>query len=237
MTSKTSPRPGSGGKPAAKGGRKPSGKPVPIKQPKPWGMIALGTAVAIIALAIIGYGVYVVRDSNKPFGTRASQQITGVVNYRKSDTNPSRNHKPGPLTYKQSPPVGGDHNPTWENCEGTVYDKEIPKEHAVHSMEHGAVWVTYNPTLSQADVATLKKKVQGKQYMLMSPYPGLDKPISLQAWGLQLKVDKVSDSRIDDFISKFRQSASVEPGAACSGGVTATGTTPQEAATGAQPTS
>jgi hypothetical protein len=93
------------------------------------------------------------------------------------------------------------------------------------------------PSLSQADVATLKKKVQGKQYMLMSPYPGLDKPISLQAWGLQLKVDKVSDSRIDDFISKFRQSASVEPGAACSGGVTATGTTPQEAATGDQPTS
>ena len=238
MASKTSPRPGSGGKPASKGGRKPSGKPVPIKQPKPWGLIALGTVVAVAAVLIVGYGVYVVRDSGKPFGSRASQQITGLVNYRKSDTDPARNHKPGQLTYKQSPPVGGDHNPTWENCEGTVYDKEIPKEHAVHSMEHGAVWVTYNPkTLSEAGVASLKKKVQGKNYMLMSPYPDLDKPISLQAWGLQLKLDKVSDDRIDDFIAKFRESASVEPGATCSGGVTVTGTTPQEAAQGDKPTS
>ena len=39
----------------------------------------------------------------------------------------------------------------------------------------------------------------------MSPYPGLDAPISLQAWGYQLKVDNADDPRIDDFIKALRQ--------------------------------
>jgi hypothetical protein len=240
MASKTSPRPGGGGnKPVAKGGRRPSGKPVPIKQPKPWGMIALGTVVAVVAISIIGYGVFVARDAGKPFGSRGAQQIEGMKNFRETNAKDlGRNHKTGTLSYKQSPPVGGDHNPTWQNCEGTVYDKEIAKEHAVHSLEHGAVWITYRPDLPKAQIDALKKKVQGKQYALMSPYPGLDKPISLQAWGLQLKVDKASDARIDKFIANFRQSATVEDGAVCSGGVTATGAKPQETApAGAQPTS
>jgi hypothetical protein len=51
----------------------------------------------------------------------------------------------------------------------------------------------------------------------------LDKPISLQAWGFQLKVDNANDSRIQDFINDLRQSASVEPGATCSTGVTEQG--------------
>ena len=63
----------------------------------------------------------------------------------------------------------------------------------------------------------------------MSPYPGLDKPISLQAWGYQLKVDNADDSRIDDFISALRVNASIEgPTISCSQGITATGTTPRD---------
>ena len=59
----------------------------------------------------------------------------------------------------------------------------------------------------------------------MSPFAGLDKPISLQAWGYQLKVDNADDGRIDEFISALRQNAPSEPGATCTGGITATGTT------------
>ena len=57
----------------------------------------------------------------------------------------------------------------------------------------------------------------------MSPYPGLDKPISLQAWGFQLKVDNAGDRRIQDFINDLRQNATHgAAGAGCSGGVTDT---------------
>jgi hypothetical protein len=243
MASKTNPRPAgkAGGKSAGKGTGKGTGRPgrkpvKPIKPALPWGMIALATVVAVVAVSIIGYGVWTVRDSNKPYGERRGQQIDGMTNFRKTAAaDLTRNHVKGKQTYKQSPPVGGDHNVQWENCEGDVYKDPIPNEHAVHSMEHGAVWITYKPDLPKKQVDELADKVKGKQYMLMSPYPGLDKRISVQAWGLQLKVDKASDGRIDDFIGAFRQSASVEPGATCSQGLTVTGDQPLDVPTQGDP--
>ena len=127
-----------------------------------------------------------------------------------------------------SPPVGGAHNATPQNCNGNVYDAPIANEHAVHSLEHGAVWVTYKQGLPADQVAVLAKKVEGKDYTFMSPYTGLDKKVSVQVWGYQLKVDDVNDPRIDQFIKALRVNASIEPGATCQGGITATGTTPRE---------
>jgi hypothetical protein len=99
----------------------------------------------------------------------------------------------------------------------------------VHSLEHGTVWITYRPDLPADQVAKLKEKVQGQEKMMLSPYDGLDKPISLQAWGFQLKVDNADDSRIDEFIKTLRVNASIEgPNANCAQGVTATGTTPRD---------
>ena len=60
----------------------------------------------------------------------------------------------------------------------------------------------------------------------MSPYRGPRQAVSLQAWGYQLKVDNADDGRIDEFIKALRLNASVEPGATCSSGITATGDTP-----------
>jgi hypothetical protein len=104
-----------------------------------------------------------------------------------------------------------------------VYAQPIANEHAVHSLEHGAVWVTYKQGLGADQVAKLQEKVQGRDYMLMSPIANLDKNISLQAWGYQLKVDNADDKRIDQFIQALRLNASLEPNAACSSGNTTTG--------------
>jgi len=222
--------------PAGKGGgkgRKPV-TPVKVSGGRNWGPIAVAGAVVLIAVGIIGYGVWAAaRSSNEastPWAERAAA-IEGIVDYRANadKTITSREHKGGPLTYKTNPPVGGDHNPRWQNCTGDVYTEPIPKEHAVHSLEHGAVWVTYKQGLPADQVDKLKGKVEGKDFLMMSPVANLDKNVSLQAWGFQLKVDTVDDARIDDFIRALRSNATVEPGAACSGGVTVTGDTPQDA--------
>jgi hypothetical protein len=223
------------GKPAGspraggKGPRKPV-TPVKVTQGRAWGPIALFVAVGVLAAGIIGYGAWASFQGSKPWDKRANA-IDGIANIRKSDPDSLKyeSHKSGPLTWNYSPPVGGVHNAAWQNCMGDVYDAPIANEHAVHSLEHGAVWITYRPDLPQDQVDKLAGKVRGVEKTFMSPYEGLDKPISLQAWGYQLKVDNADDSRIDEFIKDLRVNASVEgPTALCNTGITATGTTPRE---------
>jgi len=65
---------------------------------------------------------------------------------------------PGPVTYSVSPPVGGDHNAVWMNC--GIYSQPVPTERAVHNLEHGAVWITYQPSLPPSQVSALRAFVE-----------------------------------------------------------------------------
>ncbi|MFG2036600.1 DUF3105 domain-containing protein [Dactylosporangium sp. NPDC048998] len=205
--------------------------PVKVKQGMSWGPIALFTTVGVLALGIVGFAGYQVYENGLGWHDRADQ-ISGIKDYYKLDKAMvgQREHVWGPQTYKLSPPVAGNHNANWQRCLGDVYPAAIANEHALHSLEHGAVWITYNPSLSADQVEQLAKRVRGNEYMLMSPYPNLDKPISLQAWGFQLKVDNADDKRIDEFIKALRKNASLEAGTPCSSGdiITETGTTPRD---------
>ncbi|WP_432515262.1 DUF3105 domain-containing protein [Kineococcus sp. SYSU DK001] len=126
-------------------------------------------------------------------------------------------HTSDPVTYEQNPPVGGPHNPTWLNC--GVYDAPVPNENAVHSLEHGAVWITYRPDLPADQVDELRSAVAGQTYTVLSPYEGLPSPVVLSAWNNQLAVEDADDPRIEAFLAKFVQGAQTpEPGALCSNG-------------------
>lgn len=230
-TSRRGPQAGAAGKGAGKKGKggKKGGKPAaPVKVGKDrnWGPIAVFVAVGVVAAGIVAWAaVALLQQEDRPFQERAAA-IEGVQNFRESGPELTRSHRSGPITYEMTPPVGGDHNPTWQNCNGTVYEQPIANEHAVHAMEHGAVWVAYDPALPQDQVDALARRVSGTDYTLMSPYEGLDAPISLQAWGYQLKVNDAGDNRIDEFMRTLRINARIELDATCGGGNTNTGTVP-----------
>jgi hypothetical protein len=122
-----------------------------------------------------------------------------------------RGHSTGRVDYPDSPPMGGRHSPVWADCTGTVYTRPIPNENAVHALEHGAVWVTYRPGLPAAGSAALRALVAGRDYTLMSPYPGLDHAVSVQSWGYQLKTDDPADPRVARFVSTYRQNPVTTP--------------------------
>jgi hypothetical protein len=139
-------------------------------------------------------------------------------------------HVNGPVTYSVAPPVGGDHNAVWMNC--GVYDQPVPNERAVHNMEHGAIWITYSPTLPQSAVSQLRALFSrqtvlnpsgqgGSRYMDLTPYPGLPSPVVVTSWGFQLRLTSPSDPRLQQFIDKFRVSQQYTPeyGAPCTGGL------------------
>lgn len=126
-------------------------------------------------------------------------------------------HQDGPLSYPQTPPVGGIHNATWQTC--GAYRKPLANENAVHSLEHGAVWITYQPDLPTDAVERLAGLVRGRSHVLLSPYPDIPAPVVASAWGVQLKAESADDGRIEQFIAKYEEGPqTLEPGATCRGG-------------------
>ena len=219
----TRPAAPAGGFPPPPGAYPPGGKPAKNNTP-----LIVGIVVGVVALLAVCGGIGVagflaLRGNDSDSGNATTAAIDGVVDYRA--TTPAaltQRHVTGEIPYPVSPPVGGDHDATWQNCQGDVYTAAVGNTHAVHSLEHGAVWITYRPGLPAAQIEALTGRVEGTDYTFLSPFPGLDRPISLQAWGYQLKVDDAGDERIDAFLEKYRVSASMEPGATCGNGTTAT---------------
>ncbi len=122
------------------------------------------------------------------------------------------------VRYERNPPLGGSHDAVWADCDGTVYDTAVRNENMVHSLEHGAVWIAYHPRrISGEALESLGNRVEGSPYTMLSPYPGLDAPISLQSWGHQLRVEGADDPRIDQFLRALRANPNThpEPGASC----------------------
>ena len=206
-----------GGGASRSGGRGTGGRTRPptqvVAQQRPWGLIAAALAVLLFAGGVITYAVMEVREADAS-RVDSIDEIAGAAEYEYEGAE----HVQTPVQYEQSPPVGGQHDPIWADCTGTVYDVDIRHENAVHSLEHGAVWITYNPDqVSAADVATLTELVDGVSGRMLSPYEGQDSPISIQSWGEQLKVDSAADERIKQFadLMTYKADDFPEPGATC----------------------
>lgn len=130
---------------------------------------------------------------------------------------PTTRHLDGDVTYDQTPPAGGDHAPAWLEC--GVYDEPVPDENAVHSLEHGTVWVTYGPGLDEADIDALAATLPEES--IVSPYDDLPSPVVVSVWGAQLALTGPDDPRLALFVAEYGDGhTSPEPFASCAGGVT-----------------
>ena len=120
-------------------------------------------------------------------------------------------------------PVGGPHDEVWQNC--GFYDSEVRSENAVHSLEHGAVCITYKPRLADSQVKKLMEFTGRFDKVLVSPVTGQDSPIIVTAWANQLELTEASDARLAQFVNEFEGSlAAPEPGGRCNGGAGAPAT-------------
>jgi hypothetical protein len=164
-------------------------------------------------------------QSNKKSG---SEETTSSSIATKSFQNLDYDHVKGSVPYRQIPPVGGDHASLWQNC--GFYPEPVRDETAVHSMEHGAVWITYRPGLPAGQVDRLRDLANNNTYVLVSLYPELPAPVVASAWGKQLRLDSAEDPRLKQFVNTFRQGPQTpEPGAHCMGGTSKTVSQPAEA--------
>lgn len=168
----------------------------------------VGILVALVGLMLMVFLISS-RDEAENVG-----EIEGVEVF----PNLTGGHTSQPVDYPQNPPVGGPHNSAWQNC--GVYSQSVANENAVHSLEHGAIWITYHPDLAEADVQELETLTRQSGYRLLSQYPDLPAEIVLSAWGYQLQLEQTDDPRLTDFFEKYEQNPrGPEPGAPCTGGI------------------
>jgi hypothetical protein len=153
------------------------------------------TAVILLALLVAGCG------SGSP-----TPQPTGIAELQTFAEDPKPRHTTGRVTYDHTPPAGGAHWPAkeggvlgWLRC--GVYDAPVPNEFAVHSQEHGAVWLTYLPGEDPAPLQALFET--RRDYVLVSPYPGQPGKYMASTWGAQLSVGTGTDPRLAAFVRAY----------------------------------
>jgi hypothetical protein len=173
--------------------------------------------VAVVTLAVMlvaGVAAVPMLDGAEPRRSeRTYAGLGAVVTY----DDLSVSHTDDDVDYPMTPPAGGPHDPVWLEC--GAYDQPLRDENAVHDLEHGAVWIAYDPDLSADDVSTLEDALP--QNGIMAPYPGLPAPVVVTVWGRQLRLDGADDERLALFVAEFGHSETApEPNASCAGGAT-----------------
>ncbi|MDN3496655.1 DUF3105 domain-containing protein [Planococcus sp. APC 4015] len=175
---------------------------------------SVGSAAAVVVIgAIVASVVFAPPPPASYTAGGDGASIEGVETFE-NDTS----HVEGVVDYEQNPPAGGPHNSVWLNC--GIYSEPQQNENAVHALEHGAVWITYDAAQISGDDLETLKGVLPSSYVILSPFEGLDTPIALSSWNHQLKVDSADDPRIAEFLEEYWRSDSVpEPGALCTGAI------------------
>jgi hypothetical protein len=179
----------------------------------------LGIVGAIVALVLVAGTVTTVLVLNATPQQVDDDLVSGDYEQRlQLFSDLEATHTETRVSYDQTPPVGGPHNPGWLNC--GVYDEPQQNENVVHTLEHGAVWITYDPaSTTDAEVAALVA-LAPDTYTVVSPYPGIGEAMAISAWGAQLRFTDVDDPAVTDFLTEFwRSPTSPEPNAPCTGAI------------------
>jgi hypothetical protein len=123
----------------------------------------------------------------------------------------------GAIEYDRKPPTNGDHDPLWQNC--GFYERPVQDRHAVHSLDHGVVWISYRPDLPKSEIDALRS-YGDEEYVIVSPYSGQEVSVVATSWRVQLELRGADDPRLRRFVDQFRISELAPlSGNRCTGGV------------------
>lgn len=160
---------------------------------------------AVVLIVIIG-GVYLFVLYLK----HQDQTLPGVVYEMqgREHIEPGSKHD----SYNSNPPTSGPHYAS--PAPWGVYRDALPDGQLIHNLEHGGVWISYKPGISQ-DIA---QKLEGfsKKYgskIIVTPRKENDTDIALTVWTRLEKFNagEYSDERVDNFIRRLRNKTAPEP--------------------------
>ena len=169
-------------------------------------------AAALGAVVLVGGAVVLFRSAQPAAPPDGVEEVADL----------SRDHTEDPVDYPGIIPVGGPHTPFWQNC--GFYDQPLEDlRPAVHSLEHGAVWIGFDPDLPADQVQVLRGITDDRAFTLAAPLetlPDGDTRVVASAWGNRIELDGVDDPDLEQFLDAFVQGPQTpEPNAQCANGV------------------
>lgn len=169
-------------------------------------VLAVSLSVLVLGLALAAPGIATLAGVEKE-----PPDLSEVRVYEITDTT----HSAEDVDYPQTPPVGGPHHPVWLDC--GHYEQPVREENAVHDLEHGTVWITYDPRLSPLAVGQLLEQLPDNG--ILSPRDDLPSPVVVTVWGAQLALDGADDERLALFLAEYGDGHTApEFGVTCRGG-------------------
>jgi hypothetical protein len=178
-------------------------KGTPIKKGPSGFAIGMTVFMVIITAGLVAlwFQTQPVEKGAFPAGTKSYDYLNGQ-------------HTLDAVSYTESPAVGGPHKPQWQACD--AYQLPIDEMLAVHSLEHGAVWLTYRQDLPADKIKVLESYALRSTFILISPYPGQGEDVVASAWNHQLRIPTFDEALIEHFVEAMVQGPQTpEPGAPC----------------------
>lgn len=160
-----------------------------------WWIIGVGVMSALIG------GIVWAVIANKP--APLGEDFSRVVPHE-SATHITEGEK---VSYQSNPPTSGSHWP--DPLRDGIYNEEKPDEAIVHSLEHGRVWISYQPDIPSEIKEQLRAIVKHEARVILTPRAANETDIALAAWNrldaFDLNLDGLFDeNRVKDFIRRYR---------------------------------
>lgn len=153
------------------------------------------TLVALI-IVVVGYGIYFLVKSVAPKGKDFSRAIS-VMEAKHIAVGSQLSE------YNSNPPTSGSHY--GQTARSGFRDEAISDQNIIHNLEHGDIWIAYNPHIADGIKEELKQFRAAK--VIITPREANDTDIALAAWG---RLDKFNIEngvlpvgRIKDFIKRY----------------------------------
>jgi cell division septal protein FtsQ len=106
------------------------------------------------------------------------------------------------VAYASATPTSGTHAASSPRC--GIYSQQMPAEFAVHSLEHGAVVIWYQPSLDTEEISGLEAVVNRfDDRVILSPNAELTQPVVATGWN-RLKAYNRADAELEQFIETYR---------------------------------
>lgn len=109
------------------------------------------------------------------------------------------------------PPAGGPHYPApWPTG---VFSEEPPDGYLIHSLEHGIIWISYQPEMVTSEqLAALTSLVEdNRNDAILAPRSANDAPVYVMSWGRRLQPEADDINTIRRFL-ETNLNRSPEPG-------------------------